>query len=316
MPAVRLRLPGRRGGGADRAAGGLGGWGPPAAWLRLTEWFMRVLVSLNQDIERQVLGSGVSRSLYRYASRSLLALTLTAGLVGTLASLFAALVLHMPWAAAVVAGVLASVSASAAVLAALITLPRLAYSSRGARLEPLFPLIASALVTRLLAGINLSNAVLEVAEEEAGELREFRVELEYLSSLLRAGVAPERAFEEAARITPSTSLRSLFSALATAAKTGAGIEEIVDTVLREYLFNVETEIDRVSSSLGAYMELFVAASVMLPIAVGVVGLLLVFSPIPGLSFNTLLFVTTFILVPMTAAGIMVLSDMTVSRIRL
>ena len=311
MPAARLRLPRRGGRGAARGGGGFS-----AAWLRLVEWFARLLVSLNSDIERQVLGSGVSRSLLRYASRGLLALVLASGLLGSLAAVFAALVLRMAWPAALVAGVLAAVSASAAVLAALITLPRLAYSSRGARLEPLFPLIASALVTRLLAGINLSNAVLEVAEEEAGELREFSVELEYLSSLLRAGVSPERAFEEAARITPSTSLRSLFSALATAAKTGAGIEEIVDTVLREYLFNVETEIDRVSSSLGAYMELFVAASVMLPIAVGVVGLLLVFSPIPGLSFNTLLFVTTFILVPMTAAGIMVLSDMTVSRVRL
>jgi len=312
--AVPRFSPGLRAAGSRGRLGGVAG--ASAAWLRAVEWFARLLASLNPDIERQVLGSGVSRSLSRYASRGLVALLLVSGLIGVLASVFASHLLRMPPAAALVAGVLASVSASAAVLAALITLPRLAYSSRGARLEPLFPLIASALVTRLLAGINLSNAVLEVAEEEAAELREFSVELEYLSSLLRAGVPPERAFEEAARVTPSTSLRSLFSALATAAKTGAGIEDIVDTVLREYLFNVETEIDRVSSSLGAYMELFVAASVMLPISVGVVGLLLVFSPIPGLNFDTLLFVTTFILVPMTAAGIMVLSDMTVSRVRL
>lgn len=279
-------------------------------------WFAGLLSALNPQVEVQVIGSGLSRSLRRYASIGLLALVLVDAFVAVAAYLASYLVLRAPQPVSLVAAVLASLSATALVLAVLVSLPRLAYSSRGSRLEPRFPLLASSLATRLLAGSGLSAAVLGVAEEEAEELREFRVELEYLRSAIRVGVPIDRVLEEAARITPSVSLRSLFSALAVAARTGAGIEDIVDTVLHEYLFNVEMEIDRVTAGLGAYMEIFVAASVMLPIAIGVVGLLLVFSPIPGLSFNTLLFLTTFILTPMTAAGIIVLSDSLVSRVRL
>ncbi len=302
----------------SRAAIGRGGSakGVGSPWLRAVAWFRDLLLALNPELERYVVGAGVSRSIDRYASRGLLAIIVAAAAAGVFTGFLVGFVMQMGAVYAVVAAILAAVSVSSAVLAVLISLPGTAYSSRGSRLEPRFPLFASALVTRLLAGMNLSSAVLEVAEEEADELKEFSIELEYLSSMLRAGMPPEKAFERAAWVTPSTSLRSLFSALATAAKTGAGIEEIVDAVLREYLFNVGTEIDRVSSSLGAYMELFVASSVMLPIAVGVVGLLLIFSPIPGIDFNTLLFLTTFVFVPMTAASILVLSDMTVSRVRL
>ncbi len=283
---------------------------------RILDAYMGLLLSLNQEIEVQVLGSGISSSLERYASRSLIALAAASAVPGIMGYVFFARLLAMPSMRALVASVLLSVTVFFLTLAFIVAAPGLAYRSRGSRLEPRFPLLASSLATRLLSGSTLSGAVLGVAREDLGDIPEFGVEVEYLASAIKAGVPVDRAFEEAARITPSVSLRSLFSALAVASRTGAGVTDIVDAVLREYLFNVETEVDRVTSSLGAYMEMFVTASVMLPIAVGVVGLLLVFQSIPGLNFETIMFVTTFILTPMTAAGILVLSDSAVSRIRL
>ena len=282
----------------------------------LVEWFTRVLAAFNPLLGDQVLGSGLSSSPRRYAATGLALMVLVDAVVAVGGFLLLTHVLGLSVAAALAAVGLSLVSATSLVMTVLVSLPRIAYASRGSRLEPRFPLLASSLATRLLAGSTLHGAVLELAERELEELREFRVELEYLRGAVRLGAPLDRAFEAAARITPSTSLKSLFSALAAAARTGAGIEDIIDTILREYLFNVEMEIDRVTAGLGAYMEIFVAASVMLPIAIGVVGLLLVFNPIPGLDFNTLLFTTTFILTPMTAAGIIVLADNLVSRIRL
>jgi len=282
----------------------------------LVDWFARLLEVLNPGIADQVIGSGVSTGLHRYAATGLLLLLAVDAAVAAAGFMLLTRVLGLPAGFAAAATGLALVSATALVLAVLVSLPRVAYSSRGSRLEPRFPLLASSLATRLLAGSPLHGAVLELAEREISDLSEFRVELEYLRGALRLGAPLDRVLEAAARITPSSSLKSLFSALAAAARTGAGVEDVIDTVLREYLFNVETEIDRVTAGLGAYMEIFVAASLMLPIAVGVVGLLLAFSPIPGLSFDTLLFATTFILAPMTAAAIIVLADSLVSRIRL
>ena len=286
------------------------------ALYRSVSWFEALLSSLNPSLGDQVLGSGLSPSPRRYAAAGLAVLVASVSLVAAAWLLAASRLLHLPAGVAAAGAILASVSVSMFVLAVLTALPRIAYGSRGSRLEPRFPLLASSLATRLLAGSTLSGALLELAEREIADLEEFRVELEFVASSVRLGAPLDAVLEAAARITPSTSLKSLFSALAAAARTGAGIEDIIDTVLREYLFNVEMEIDRVTAGLGAYMEIFVAASVMLPIAIGVVGLLLVFNPIPGLDFNTLLFATTFILTPMTAAGIIVLADSLVSRIRL
>jgi len=286
------------------------------ALYRSVSWFEALLSSLNPSLGDQVLGSGLSPSPSRYAAAGLAVLVASVSLVAAAWLLAASRLLRLPAGVAAAGAILASVSVSMFVLAVLTALPRIAYGSRGSRLEPRFPLLASSLATRLLAGSTLSGALLELAEREIADLEEFRVELEFVASSVRLGAPLDAVLEAAARITPSTSLKSLFSALAAAARTGAGVEDIIDTVLREYLFNVEMEIDRVTAGLGAYMEIFVAASVMLPIAIGVVGLLLVFNPIPGLDFNTLLFATTFILTPMTAAGIIVLADSLVSRIRL
>ena len=215
-----------------------------------------------------------------------------------------------------VAIALGLVSGWALGLAVALLIPQLLYRNRVARLEPRFPLLASSIAARLYAGMTVSQALLDVYERDLQDLPEFRVELEYIASGLRAGVETWRVLDEAARITPSPSLRGLLASLAAASKTGAGVDQIVDAMLREYLFNVEGQVDRVVSSLGALLEFFVAASVMLPVAIGVTGLLLLFQPVAGLSFNLILFVTTFIAVPAVAAAVIIIADSTVSRVRI
>ena len=285
---------------------------------RIGAAFASFLLKLNRSLERQVLGSGIARSIGEYSLKGLIVVVATVAS----SSLPLAYILYLKGFSlvkAAVAAVLAGVMAFSVSLAAVIALPSILYKSRASKLEPRFPLIASALATRLMAGMNLSSALLDLKERDLEMLREFKVELEYLSSAIKSGVEASKALDFAASITPSRSLRNLFSSLSMAARTGTGVSEVIDTLLREYLFSVETEIDKVTSSLGALIELFVSVSVMLPIAIGVVGLLLLFKPAGAgmlLDFRTILFVSTFMLVPAVAVGVVVVADSMISRIRI
>ena len=275
----------------------------------------RLLLTLNPELERHVLGSGLSDSLRRYSLLALAAAAAASAATGLLGLLYATRSgVGMPWALlGLLLGWAAGFSLS---LAVAIQLPRMLYNSRGSMLEPRFPLFAAGLASRLAAGSTLSAAFMDMYERELRDLPEFRIELEYIVSGLRAGLEPSLVLERAAWLTPSTSLRSLLAALAVSAKSGSGLSEVVDALVREYLFNVEGQVDRVVSGLGALLEMFVAASVMLPVALGVVGLLLAFQPLPGLSFNSLAFLVTFIVTPIVAAATIVLADSIVSKVRL
>ncbi len=275
----------------------------------------RLLLALNPGLAREVMGSGLAGSLEGYASTVGLLLAAAAAAAGLGVGVYAYASGASP-AEALVASALAVVAAASLVLAVAIELPRVAYRNRGAVLEPRFPLFAAGLAARLAAGSTLSGALLDMYERELGDLPEFRVELEYIASGLRAGFEPSAVLEGAAWLTPSPSLRGLFASLASASRAGTGLADVVDSLVREYLFNVEGQVDRVVNSLGALLELFVAASVMVPVALGVLGLLLMFQPLPMLSFRAVAFLVTFILTPMVAAATIVIADSIVSKVRL
>ncbi len=282
----------------------------------IVEKFVNLLTRLNPLIEYQVLGSGLSKSIYRYASTVLALLIIITALASSLIALFfREYGIHI----SVVSSILAGISMFTFGLALAISLPGTFYKNRGSTLEPRFPLFASALLSRLLSGATLAYAILDMAERDAHDLPWFKIEIEYLSSMVKSGVDVHEALERVAYITPSPTLRRLFSSLAVASRAGSGMTEIVETLLRDFLFAVETEIDRVTSSLAALLEFYVSLSVMLPVVVGVVGLLLLFPlgrPLPSwLNFNSILFLATFILTPIVSALVIILSDSIISKVR-
>ncbi|HID40814.1 MAG TPA: hypothetical protein EYP33_01515 [Pyrodictium sp.] len=283
--------------------------------MGLVEALARLGERFNPDLRYHVVGSGLSSSLERYTLAYLAVMAIVVSSVAMTAWIALYLRLGVQPVIASIAALGAAFVSFVLMLALYIAIPAVAYRNRGGRLEPRFLLFAEALATKLLAGAGLAESFMRLYEKELKELREFRIELEYIASGIKAGIPVETVLEEAARITPVYSLRRLLAGLSAAARTGTGVNEIVSSSIIEYLYGLEVEIEKLSSSLGAILEVFVAVSVMLPVAIGVVGLLLVFQPIPGLSFDSLLFLSTFILVPMMSAAVIAIVDSMVSRIR-
>jgi len=276
---------------------------------------------LNPDLRYHVLGSGLSSSLERYTLAYLIVMLVAVSAAAVSILVVAYIGLGLPILLTVIVALGAAFTVFILMLALYISIPVLAYKNRGSRLEPRFLLFAEALATKLLAGAGLSEAFIMLYEKEAKELKEFLLEMEYIVSGIKSGIPVETVLEEAARITPAPSLRSLFTGLAAAARTGTGVREIITASVTEYLYSLEIEIEKLSNSLGAILEVFVASCVMLPVAIGVVGLLLAISfqgalVIPGLSIDMLLFLSTFIIIPMLSAAVIVIVDSMVSRVRI
>ena len=283
----------------------------------MKESLKRLGISLNPDLEYQVLGSGVAKSLDEYTGSFLALLLLLVAGIPSLLALYFYLVKRFPLPASLTLGAGFAFSLGLIGLALYIMLPSMAYKGRAGKLEPRFLSFASALATRILAGSGIAAAFIDIWEREREELKEFNIELEYITSSIKAGIPLEKVLGEAAKITPSPSLKSLLGGLAAAAKTGSSVEEVIETVVSEYLYASESYVENLSSSLGALLEIFVAIGAMLPVAVGVVALLFAIQPprTPLLSFDNILFLSTFILIPATSAAIAVMADSMVSRVR-
>ncbi|MET1128907.1 MAG: type II secretion system F family protein [Thermoproteota archaeon] len=282
----------------------------------MEELLVKLGERIDPELRYRVIGSGISRSLDRYARRySAAALPLVVA-VSALASLYARLVLGAGLPVCVVFAAGVAGSALTIAVAAFVGVPLAAYSMRASKLDPRFLLFATALALRLYSGLGMGESFVRMYEEDREELPEFRVELEYIASRVRAGESPEKVLADAAKVTPSRYLKGLFSSLSGAFKTGVGLRESLEAYVSEFLMMVEVAADEVSQSLGSLLELFIAFSIMMPVVMGVAGLLLALYPVAGLSADTIIFITTFVVVPAVSASIAVLSDMIVSRVRM
>jgi flagellar protein FlaJ len=282
----------------------------------MEELLVKLGERIDPELRYKVIGSGIARSLDRYARRySMVALPLVV-VIPVLAFLHARFVLgaSLPVCAAFAAGVAGSALTIA--VAAFVGVPLAAYNMRASKLDPRFLLFATALALRLYSGLGIGESFVRMYEEDREELPEFRVELEYIASRIRAGESPERVLADAAKVTPSRYLKGLFSSLSGAFRTGVGLRESLEAYVNEFLMTVEVAADEVSQLLGGLLEVFIAFSIMMPVVMGVAALLLAVYPVAGLSADTILFVTTFVAVPAVSASVAVLSDMIVSRVRI
>jgi flagellar protein FlaJ len=274
----------------------------------------RLGLALNPQLELQVIGGGVASSFHSYSLAFTIALIVAPSALAALTMVLLA-IRGLPLTVVGVAGVGVALIVFVLTLALYISIPSLASSMRRDKLDRRFLLFATMLASRVYSGMGLAEALKSLARSLPPELKDYSLELSYATSLISVGKPLPDALEATARITPSPNLRSLLLGLAAASRTGTGIEEVLNANITEYLSVRETEIERVTSSLGALLEFYTAAAVMLPIALGVVGLLLLFQQISWLSFPLLLAVTTFILVPVTVIVVVIIADTLVARLK-
>ena len=63
------------------------------------------------------------------------------------------------------------------------------------------------------------------------------------------------------------------------------------------------------------MEVYIALALLLPVLIGSIAVLTLIHPLAGISFEYIMFLSSFILLPVSTLAIVVLSDIIVSRIR-
>ncbi|MGC9112276.1 pilus assembly protein TadB [Acidilobus sp.] len=275
----------------------------------------RALLRLSPNIEYIIIGSGIAKDLDSYCRK--VALPLMALMTASLPLLAfivlerlspGALVEYLSLALAAASGLLLSIALS-------IGIPAFNYTSRADYLEAKFHVFASTLASLLAGGQNLSEALAGLAMYE-DELKEFKVEINYIKLMTSLSQDPVVILNELSKITPSNSLRTLAESLAKGVSTGSDLLSIVSYQLETYTNYYYSLVDKVAASVGSLLEMFLSAGMIMPILVTIMGILFSVYPIHGVSFTSLVVLAIFILMPIISAVTVVLIDDQVSKIKL
>lgn len=276
----------------------------------------RLLYAQFEHPEYIIIGSGIARSLEEYCTGSSLLLLGLAGFIGLIVFYFSWTRLGLALAYSAIAASIAGLAIGLPLgLALTIALPTASYNNRRSKLEARF-IVYSMILSMLLAGqAKLSEAFQVLARDYRDDLKDFSIENDYISSSLRLGRGLEETLEDAALITPSPTLKTLYTSLARASRVGIPPLEVVREVTEMYLNNYNMMVEKTLTSLGGIFEMFVSTAILLPVIVGVMGLLYAFMPVGGISFEQLLFLTIFVLVPIVSVVVVIISDSLISRLR-
>jgi len=272
------------------------------------------LIYKYRALEPLVIGGGLSSSLDEYARKSSTAIFVAVVVSSILAFLGLRSYLPLPLAIAASIGIGLGTVLPASLSAAL-TIPAVMYRNRGAVLEAKFPSLALVMSLLLASGLGLSRAIEMLYEKHLGMVKHFSIEIGLLRSYIRVGVPLDEALTRVARITPSDSLRELFLSLASAIKTGGDLGETVSAAMREYLDRYGVRVEKTVNDIGIVMESYLAICMLLPLLMGVLSVLFMMMPIGMLNFQTIMFVTVFVLVPLFSLGALVIVDSMVSKLR-
>ncbi|MEL9939683.1 MAG: type II secretion system F family protein [Ignisphaera sp.] len=273
------------------------------------------LKSFKIDLETIVIGSGVATSYRKYVEKVSMAL-LPALLFSSIASTLLALHLSAP---PLVIALLALVAPLLIVLpiamALAISIPVILYRNRGEVLESKALQLLLALSLLGASGQSIYKNLEALPIVLGKDFKFFFIEIDLATSLIRAGVPVDEALKRVSNITPSQTLRELFSSLASAIAIGGGITNVLSSLLERYVSRYSIRIEKSVETLNVYMEVYVAVALLIPVLVGSIAALLLLYPISWLSFDALMILTTLLLVPIASTSIVVLSDVIVSRMR-
>ncbi|MEM0027308.1 MAG: type II secretion system F family protein [Ignisphaera sp.] len=267
------------------------------------------------DLETMVIGSGIATSYRKYVERSSKILLLVF-LVSSISSAFFALYMFAsPLAIVLLTLAIPLLIVLPIAMALTIFIPIILYSNRGEVVESKTLQLLLALSLLGASGQSIYRILESLPIVLGRDFKFFSVEIDLATSLIKAGVPADEALKRVASITPSQTLRELFSSLASAIAIGGGVTDLLSSLLERYVSRYSIRIERAVETLNVYMEVYVAVALLIPVLVGSIAALLLIYPISWLSFDALMILTTLLLVPTASASIVVLSDVIVSRMR-
>jgi len=274
-----------------------------------------LLRRLSPNIDYLVIGSGMARGLREYCARRVTLILVSMTLLPPL--LAAPVAVKLRLGAALETLLIASAAATGfmASLGLAVELPAFSYTSRADYLEAKFHVFASTLASLLAGGQNLSEA-LEGLARYADDLKEFKVEINYITLMTSLSQDPTFILSELAKITPSSSLKTLADSLAKGVATGSDLLSIVRYQLETYTSYYYSLVDKVTASVGSLLEMFLSIGMIMPIMVTIMGILFSVYPIHGISFVSLVVLAIFILMPILSFMTVVLIDNQVSKVKL
>ena len=273
------------------------------------------IISSYKGLESLVVGSKISSSLDRYARISSLCIFLA--MVGTG---IASLILMYRYVEDIIISIATCILVSICVafplsLAIAIAIPSFAYSNRRSLLEAKFPLLAMTLSLLLASGVGISKAFNELEKRFIEELKYFDLEIQMVNSLIRIGIPIDEALHRVSSITPSLSVRELFTGLASVARVGGDPATIVSSIMANYIVRYGILVEKTVNDIGIIMEVYLAFALLIPVILGSVAVLFLLHPIPILSFEAIMFFTIFILIPIVSITILIIVDTMVSKLR-
>ncbi|MEM1541367.1 MAG: type II secretion system F family protein [Ignisphaera sp.] len=268
------------------------------------------------DVDRFVVGSGLSPSLERYVSIVFKLIICILASMSLIVSIFLysiyGLDLYLSTAISFVFDLSIALPIS---IAFSIVLPKFMYSNRGSIVESKMPILLSAMAFLSSAGLSLHEIVSKIYTFLGDDYRFFSVELDIVRSYTRIGVPLEEALRYVAHLTPSQSFRELLLGLSSISVIGGDIGSFIRSMFDRYVSRYELMIEKAVNNLNVYMEVYVAVSLLVPVLAGSTAVLFILSPIAGISFEAFMALVTFILIPIPSAVIIVLADTIVSRLR-
>lgn len=271
---------------------------------------------LNLKLEIYVIGSGLSSSLERYsliASGCTLAATLITAFTVFLYTYSATKLptLYLVLVSFLIAPLIAILTSTVFTIA----VPRILYSSRGSVVESKAILLLTAISLLISGGYSIQNLFDNIEKALGRDYRYFSIEIDLMKSLLRIGTPLDVALKRVAEISPSPTIKEMLVSLASLSNIGGDIPSSIRQYLDQYIARYEATIGRAVEDLNVYMEVYIALALLLPVLIGSIAVLTLIYPMAGISFGYIMFLSSFILLPVSTLVIVVLSDMIVSRIR-
>ncbi|MGC9071358.1 MAG: type II secretion system F family protein [Acidilobus sp.] len=276
-------------------------------------YLCRLIVRMRPNIENLLIGSGISKSLNKYCDSIVIPFTI--GLPAGLMVLgFVIGLSHGLFVAVAIAAALAVLGLALSVTNAVFT-PAFRHSSRGDVLEAKFHAFASTLAFLVAGGESLAQALLELAKYK-DDLKEFSVEIDYLHKSISLGEDPAEVLRRLSQITPSRSVQVLMESLAKAIETGSDPLSVIRYQLETYTNYYYSLVDRISSTIGTLLEMFLSLGLILPILVTIAALLFAAYAVKGLSPMSMVVLAVFIVLPIVSVMTVILVDNQMSKLKL
>ncbi len=85
--------------------------------------------------------------------------------------------------------------------------------------------------------------------------------------------------------------------------------------MSNYISRYVILVEKTVNDLGIMMEIYLALALLIPILLGSVAVLFLLNPVSGISFEAMMFLTIFIVIPIISVAILVIVDSIVSKLR-